>query len=162
MKTLIISAMMFAATSAFGYFLDTGKEHHLSGHGRWKTDAGEHGHYHVDLTILREEGGKVSLIESLRTDNEQMQYTYQLAKTDHGFFDVLVDGNKVGGGYCFHIAHHGAKVCHLQSTVNDVSTESTLHFELNKVKVHRMGSFPHAGGTIAWRDHLHVKHVQEN
>ena len=122
---------------------------HAKGHGQWVKASGEHGKY--NLVVHGHHGEHaVRLKQTFSHGEDSWTMIYVLKKKDHGFFDVMKAGKKIGEGYCFKGDKH--KTCHHAYNYKNHHVEVTTH--MMNGHVHRIGSVKSGQKNVKFRDHL--------
>lgn len=118
MKHLIIFLGLAIATPLFagGPYFDSGT---YKGKGWCKNEGGE-------ITLLNSElrvdGWKIAhLASDQKTKTMLDEAFFDTRDRGYGIFDLILDGNKVGWGYC------ASQPCHLQTVFKDQTMEWTIH-----------------------------------
>ncbi|MBI2519400.1 MAG: hypothetical protein HYV97_03245 [Bdellovibrio sp.] len=81
-----------------------------------------------------------------RVGSETMKYAFQARFDKHGFFEVLMEGTKVGTGYCMSVW------CHYSIKIGDFSLEETLTFYQGHL--YRLGQKNNNGKLVSWEEDL--------
>ena len=83
--------------------------------------------------------------------NVTFGHSWVFAKAGDMFFDVIIDGEVVGNGYCFR-----QKACHMRHRMFDMWIENTLYFDRHKRMAHSIGSRSTDDGDIVyvWKEQL--------
>lgn len=117
----------------------------FGGKGEWVTENGDKGKYEVEVQAV-DLGDHINVTEHYKAEGSEETFQFTIVKKEHGFADILVDGEKVGQGYCF--SSPMKRTCHHSYTYMGKTVEKTCHKHGKKVL--RMGSV--SGG-----DHPFVK-----
>lgn len=145
MKRLFVLCSLFLSTYLMA-------DHHhwmFRGHGEWVKDSGETGNYRVAVHGHHVDGG-LKLKQTYRKGDKSWTMTYMLKKKEHGFYDVMKDGNKIGGGYCFKGENH--KTCHHHLRHEGHKVETTVHVMGHRA--YRIGSVHHDGKVVKFHDKM--------
>jgi hypothetical protein len=137
-----------------------------AGSGSWVNDQGVSGTYDATLSVDPQADGTMLLSKTVATDTQTMTYTWTIQKIDDTFFHIVVDGQTVGGGYCWHMDDHANtnqttmnhnKVCHYGLQAADGSkVENTV--KVDKDEVSTIGSKwdPVTNARMTWHDHMEL------
>lgn len=149
----MIVLAIFVASSAFAI------DGTYNGGGTWKNTKGEKGTWKRELTVKHVKNG-VELKDALQVFSKGKELFKEVTESKHvttgnGLMDVLVDGKKVGWGYCL------ANQCHFQGESKEKGQwEET--FLMTKKALGRnivtvQGSDAGANETVLWRGELRNK-----
>ena len=156
MKRLFVSAALL--TFSLGSYAFAG--HMLSGGGEWNSSDGSTGTYTQTLVATHQDGS-VLIDERITVGEHVMDFQFTILPVDDMRYKIQVEGNTVGGGYCWHIGEHshelfhGEKICHSTMKKADGSwMENSMHIAHGSV--HLMGSVwnPATKVHVAWKGAL--------
>ena len=87
--------------------------------------------------------------------NVTFGHSWVFANTGKMFFDVIIDGEVVGNGYCFK-----QKACHMRHRMFDMWIENTMYVDHDRGVAHSMGSRSTDNGDIVyvWKEELKRLH----
>jgi hypothetical protein len=141
-KSIATLILVLGSTAAFA--IDKMPEGQYDGVGRFKDQDGKTGSYNVSVVI---KGDDIASTYNYGTTSKSFTVSAPIA-TD-GTFPVVVNGTKIGGGYCF------STQCHYALAVGDFSLEETLTFYENHL--YRLGSKVVEGKTTMWEESTELK-----
>ncbi len=139
-KTIIASLLI--GTTA--YALPTIPEGQYDGKANWKSDSGKNGQYTTSVTVKGD-----SIAADYTHPSSKATYSFETKPTNNGFFDVIVNSQKVGQGYCLTVQ------CHYTADFGNVKIEESLTFWQGHL--YRVGSKNINGVIIAWEEALKAK-----
>lgn len=165
MRLLILSLLALFSSSSFAFIFDSHSSHTLNGSGIWKSKLGENGTYGIEVSTVKNEEGQIVVSEEILVANQKnpIKTSYIVGDLKDNFFKVYSEKtkSKIGNGYCFELLEgRNEKVCHIQFFGKN-KKELTLHANLDKHVVYRMGSFKHIKKTIIWKDTLEITSFTE-
>lgn len=112
-----------------------------SGKANWRSVDGQSARYTVSATV---KDGTITSIAS--HSNRQDTYAITTKATSNGFFDVYINGDKVGLGYCLSVQ------CNYSVKVGSMVLEESLTFWHGQL--YRVGTKRGPGYQIAWEEAL--------
>jgi hypothetical protein len=162
MKAASVLFLVSLSSSAFGYYAfdshATGM-HTLQGQGVWQDRDGAKGSYLVQMQVEHQSLDRALVLTTYLVQNK----TYTLASTlvknqqNASYFDVIVEGEKSGDGYCVALpsAGVGALACHLECNHGETKFEGSLVIEKNKIERISSMVLP-SGKKLVLKDTLNV------
>lgn len=142
MKNLIAIALILVGSTAWG--MTNMPDGVYQGQGRWQDGQGQTGRYNIITTV------QSNVITSTYTFGEKTKiYEFEAKAAPNSRFDVYVNGDKAGEGYCMSIQ------CHYEVSFEDTVIEETLTFY--KDNLYRIGSKLVDGKNMTWEESLQIK-----
>jgi len=141
MKSIIsFLTLVIASQLSFSHTLPEGT---YQGKGVWKSIS-EGGNY-TNTTVISKDQIKTHY---KLPNGKYMDWDFTLSNENNSFFDLTIDGQKVGSGYCL----EKITLCHYQFEVPGVKLEESLVQQENNI--YRYGSKIINGKTIFWQERL--------
>ncbi len=145
MESIMKSIMSFltlvlASQLSYSHTLPEGT---YQGQGIWKS-ASEGGNY-TNTTVISKDQIKTHY---KLTDGSYLDWDFTLSNETNNFFDITIEGQKVGTGYCL----EKISLCHYQIEVSGVKLEESLVQQENNM--YRYGSKVINEKTIFWQERL--------
>jgi hypothetical protein len=115
----------------------------FKGEGLWKSQK-VNGTYEVQSEI---NGQSISSTYKL-PDGSTKKWKVEMRATENGFFDVMLESNLVGTGYCLdHVA-----LCHYEVKTENLTLEETLI--AHDDRLYKFGSKTEDGFRVKWQESL--------
>ncbi len=137
MKTTVLIAGLLIAGNALAMTEFPAGNYHGKGHAVHQNGVEER--YLVESKVTGN-----SIQTTYHVNGETLNYALQASFEKNGFFDVKMDGAKVGSGYCMSVW------CHYSIRIGDFSLEETLTFF--QEHLYRLGQKTIDGKIISWED----------
>lgn len=135
--------LAFFSKAIFAADMLTG-EGRWDGQGSWFCDQGKTGKYTVSTVV---KGGVVSTDYDFGNDHK-FSWSFSIAKAAPGFFKIMMNGQKVGGGYCL----EGVPVCHYGMSIKGTMIEETIKKDGNVL--YRFGHKWNGKNAVKWQEKL--------
>ena len=128
MKRLFVSAVGILASLVFGVQALAAD---YSGSGSWKDNGGNSGEFTATVSGEDTDAG-MTITKTITVGDTTKTFSFAVNKVDDTWFKINIDGQNVGGGYCWYVdvsvsEETAGKICHYGLNVgNGVMVEETF------------------------------------